>query len=94
MPQLEIRTTALLVALLAAGSAHAHGSDRPAPYFGDREYPDPYIWDGWVGDGGYRGRAYYVATSPYVTRKHWPFYIAYEHQWSVADDIESLSRGP
>lgn len=84
--------TILLAALLAAGSAHAHSGDRPRPYFGDREYPDPYIWDGWVGDGGYRGRAFYEATSPYLSRRHWPFYAVHEHRWSIADDIESLAR--
>lgn len=58
--------------------------------FGDREYPDPYIVDGWRGDGGYRGRAFYTKTSPYLTRRHWPFYTVYEHRFNVADDIHSL----
>jgi hypothetical protein len=81
-----------IVFVVAASAAYAHGADRPPAYFGDREYPDPYIWDGWKSDGGYRGRAYYVLTSPYATRREWPFYTIYEHQWSVADDIESLAR--
>jgi hypothetical protein len=87
-----LRNAALLVALFAAGSAQAGESDRQRPYFGEREYPDPYIWDGWSGDGGYRGRAYYAASSPYLTRRDWPFYAVRDHRWSVADDIRSLAR--
>jgi hypothetical protein len=86
-----LRKAAFLAALVAAGPACAHGQG-PQPYFGGREYPDPYIWDGWAGDGGYRGRAYYAATSPYLTRRYWPFYAVHEHRWSVADDIEALAR--
>jgi hypothetical protein len=83
----------LLIALLLVSSAAAAaaGDDRRA-YFGDREYPDPYIWDGWSGDGGYRGRAYYARTSPYLTRREWPFYSIHVHRWVVAHDIEALSR--
>lgn len=88
---LLIRSAALLTALIAAGSARAHDGGRQA-YFGEREYPDPYISDGWGGDGGYRGRAYYTATSPYLTRRDWPFYAVHEHRWRVADDIASLAR--
>lgn len=88
-----MRRTLLSIALaLTASAAYAHEADRPQPYFGDREYPNPFIWDGWRIGEGYRGRAYYAATSPYVTRREWPFYQVYEHRWSVADDIESLAR--
>jgi hypothetical protein len=88
-----MRRIFLSIALvIAASAAHAHGADRPYAYFGDREYPDPYIWDGWKIGAGYRGRAYYVNTSPYVTRREWPFYEVYDHPWSIADDIESLER--
>jgi hypothetical protein len=82
-----------LIALLVASPAAAHDRDRPDPYFGGREYPDPYIWDGWSGDGGYRGHAYYAQSSPYLSRRDWPFYAVYEHRSSTASDIEALSRG-
>jgi hypothetical protein len=77
-----------VLAVPAFAGPRSHGIE---PYFGGREYPDPYIVDGWRGDGGFRGHAYYAKTSPYVTRRHWPFYSVYEHRWEVADDIRSLT---
>lgn len=82
----------ILASIVVAGATVA-GERRDASFEATgREYSDPYIWDGWRSDGGYRGHAHYAQTSPYFQRRKWRFYSVYEHKWSVAEDIRSLAH--